>query len=182
MHIVMKAKFILCLLFLISCLFSFSQKHMKFMGIPIDGNVYSFCEKLKAKGFVKNEEGNNIISYMGTFYGESAYIDVTYDPSNKNVYQVSASIIKQYPISLYSIQRDIMKAIEDKYKYRKEVKDVSISSYDYYIFDEFEPVGMIQTYILDMSKLQRTGESMLSISYLDVENYMKFEEKKRGDI
>ncbi len=174
------------LLLLAFCFFSLNclaQKHMKFMGIPIDGNVYSFCEQLKKRGFYKNpEEAESAISFSGKFYGEDAYVDVTYDPSNNIVFQVTVSIIKTLAMELTPIQRDVMNAIEDKYVNKKELKDSQLSQYDYYIFDEYDLVGMIQTYILDTSLMKQGGESMLSISYLDVENYMKYEDKKREDI
>ncbi|MCQ2088254.1 MAG: hypothetical protein MJZ37_09365 [Bacilli bacterium] len=174
------------LILAILCCFSlscFAQKHMKFAGIPIDGNVYSFCEQLKKHGYKHNpEEAESTLSFVGKFYGEDAYVDVTYDPSNKVVYQVNVSIIKKFAFELTTIQRDIMKAIEDKYVNKKELKDEQLYQYDYYIFDGYDPIGMIQTFILDTSQMKPGGESMLSISYLDVENYMKYEEKKRQDI
>ena len=153
------------------------------MGIPIDGNVYAFCEQLKKHGFSKNtEEAESTLSFSGKFYGEDAYVDVIYDSSNKVVYQVNVSIIKKFAFALTTIQRDIMKAIEDKYDNKKELKDEQLHQYDYYIFDGYDPIGMIQTFILDTSVMRQGGESMLSISYLDVDNYLKYEEKKRQDI
>lgn len=158
----------------------FAQKHMKFMGIPIDGNVYSFCEKLKERGFIKNPSNNkSIISYKGNYYGEEAFIDVTFDPTNNVVFQVSVSIVKNISLELYPIQRDILKAVEDKYSYKKEVKNPDLYQYVYYVFDNYDPIGLIQTYLLDVNN---GGEAMFNISYTDVENYMRYEEKRREDI
>lgn len=156
---------------------------MSFWGIPIDGDVDSFCMKLQSKGLKKNEEGTSSIkSYIGNFFGEEAYFDVYYDNVSKYVYEVSVSIIKNNAIEIYPIARDIVHTIEEKYKYTKEEKNPSISQYDYYIYKEDLPVGLIQTYVLDMDKLGRVGESMFSISYIDIDNYLKFEGRKRNDI
>lgn len=153
------------------------------MGIPIDGNVYSFGELLKEKGFSKDpKETESTITFTGKFYDENAYIDVTFDNSNKIVYEVSVSIIKSLAFELTAVQRDIMQTIEDKYVCKKDTKDASLYQYDYYIFEDNAPIGMIQTYILDTSLFKPGGESMLTISYIDVENYMKYEERKRKDI
>ena len=43
-------KLILLFLSVIVCVTMQGQTHMKFMGIPLDGTVESFSQKLKAKG------------------------------------------------------------------------------------------------------------------------------------
>ena len=83
---------------------------------------------------------------------------------------------------MYPIQRDYLKAVEDKYKFEKKVINQQLYQYDYYIFDGFDPIGLIQTFIVDSNTIQSTKEAMLSISYVDVENYMEYENRKRNDI
>lgn len=158
-------------------------KHMKFMGIPIDGNVISFCQKLKEKGFSKDkEDAPNAYCFTGKFYGEDANVQVDYTHDSHTVYSVTVYIIKRTALALYPIQRDYLKAVEDKYKFEKKVINPQLYQYDYYIFDGFDPIGLIQTFIVDSNTIQSTKEAMLSISYVDVENYMDYENRKRNDI
>lgn len=148
------------------------------MGIPINGDIYSFSKKLEQKGFLKGEdEMNGGSSFDGRFFGEEAYVDVHFDPETKIVYEVSVSIIKKYSWELIKIQKDIMETIEEKYTCEKEIKNVQLNQFDYYLYERYNPIGMIQTFILDLR-----SESMLSISYLDVENYLNIENKKRNDV
>ena len=162
-------------------------KHMKFMGIPIDGNAISFCQKLKEKGFSKDvddNEGNpsNAYCFKGNFYGEDAHIQVDYTHDSHTVYSVTVYIIKRTALALYPIQRDYLKAVEAKYRFKKKVINPQLYQYDYYIFDGFDPIGLIQTFIIDSNTIESTKNAMLSISYVDVENYLKYENRKRNDI
>lgn len=161
----------------------YSQKHMRFMGIPIDGDAASFYQKLLNKGFAKeNANLPNAFCMMGKFYDEDANIQVDYDPSNRIVYSVTVYIVKHSFAAVYPIQRDILKAIEDKYRYEKKLIDQRLYKYDYYIYDGLDPVGLIQTFIVDSSTLPSTKEAMFSISYVDIENYLNYENRKREDI
>ena len=161
----------------------YSQNHMKFMGLSIDGHVDSFSQKLISKGFSKeNGDVPNAYCLAGKFYDEEAHIQVNYDPSNHIVYSVSVYIIKNALISAYSIQREILRAIEDKYKYEKKSVNPTLYQSEYYIFDGLDPVGLIQTFIIDSKIVPTNKEAMLSIIYTDVENYLNYENRKRNDI
>ena len=161
----------------------FAQKHFKFMGIPIDGNVSNFCDKLKSKGFTRDVgDVENAYCFVGKFYGEDACIQVDYTHDTHIVYSVSVYIVKQLALSLYPIQRDFLKAVEDKYKFKKETINPNLYQYDYYIFDGLDPIGLIQTWIIDSKTYQSMREAMLVVAYLDIENYMNYENRKREDI
>lgn len=161
----------------------FSQKHMKFMGIPIDGNANLFCKKLVEKGFCKDtEDVDNAYCFVGKFYGEDANIQVDYTHDTHIVYSVTVYIIKHSALYLYPIQRDFLKAVEDKYEFKKETVNPQLYQYDYYIFDLLDPIGLIRTFIVDSRTIQSTKEAMLSITYLDAENYINYENRKREDI
>ena len=179
----MKRRIFTFFIVLLIPLFVSSQKHMRFMGIPIDGSANLFCQKLMEKGFSKDkEEVANAHCFIGKFYGEDANIQVDYTHDTHIVYSVTVYIIKHSALSLYPIQRDFLKAVEDKYKFKKETINPQLYQYDYYIFDGLDPVGLIQTFIVDSKTIQATREAMLSITYLDVENYMDYENRKREDI
>lgn len=163
-----------------------SVKHMKFMGIPINGNAEVFCEKLMSRGFSRDVgDVKNAYCLVGKFYDEDANLQVDYDPCNNVVYSVTVFIVKDgslSSLSVYPIQRDILKTIEDKYKFEKKVINPDLYQYHYYIYDNYDLVGLITTFIVDSKTLPNTESAMLSLSYVDVENYMNYESRKRNDI
>lgn len=173
-------------LFIIATILSlnlFSQTHMKFMGVTMDGNINVFCDKLISLGLkLDDEQLKNAVCLKGKFYNEDAFFQVDYDTDTKDVYSVSVNIIKKYGFENCTLQRDILKAVEEKYTYKKETKSRELYQYDYYIFDGYDPVGLIQTFIIDPQIIPSAKESMLNITYVDVENYLKFENRKRNDI
>ncbi len=161
----------------------FSQKHFKFMGIPINGNVNTFCEKLKSKGFSKDVgEVKNAYCLVGKFYDEEANLQVNYDPSNGVVYSITVYIIKGSLLAVHPTQRDILKAVEDKYIFEKKEINPQLYQYDYYIYDGLDPIGLIQTFIVDSRTIPTTKEAMLNITYTDIENFLNYENRKRNDI
>ena len=49
----MKKHLLTLVLFLCSfAICGFAQEHLSFKGIPIEGSMTAFCQKLKAKGFI----------------------------------------------------------------------------------------------------------------------------------
>ena len=44
-----------------------AQEHLSFKGIPIEGSMTEFCQKLKSKGFTSIGRENNITLFSGDF-------------------------------------------------------------------------------------------------------------------
>lgn len=65
--------------------------HLSFMGIPIDGTVESFSEKLKAKGFNKKHEYSSN-EFTGKFVDTYADVTIMYEPRNSIVYAIEVEI------------------------------------------------------------------------------------------
>ena len=42
-----------------------AQEHLTFKGIPIEGSMTEFCQKLKTKGFISMGHENNITLFTG---------------------------------------------------------------------------------------------------------------------
>ena len=59
-----------------------AQEHLSFKGIPIEGSMTEFCQKLKTKGFTSIGQENNI------FTGSEATVGVTATDDGKNVFAV----------------------------------------------------------------------------------------------
>lgn len=71
--------------------------HLRFMGIPLNGTISQFQDKLSGKGVALDRETNKLLpagtrAFKGTFSGESANIFVYYDVKNKIVYRAKAVI------------------------------------------------------------------------------------------
>ena len=67
-----------------------AQEHLSFKGIPIEGSMTAFCQKLKAKGFTSIGSENNLTLFTGDFTGRNATVGVTatddgvlFDPSGE---------------------------------------------------------------------------------------------------
>lgn len=76
----------LILLFAAICIMA--QEHLSFKGIPIEGSMTSFCQKLKTKGFTSIGRDSNITLFTGDFTGREATVGVTASDDGKNVFAV----------------------------------------------------------------------------------------------
>lgn len=66
----------------------FSQEHLSFKGIPIEGSMTSFCQKLKAKGFIQIGHDNNVTMFTGNFTGRQATVGVGASDDGKNIFSI----------------------------------------------------------------------------------------------
>ena len=67
---------------------SMAQEHLSFKGIPIEGSMESFCEKLADKGFAELGNDGNTTLFTGDFTGRDATVGVISDDDGENVYSV----------------------------------------------------------------------------------------------
>lgn len=65
-----------------------AQDHLTFKGIPIEGSMTTFCQKLKSKGFTQMGKDKNITLFTGDFTGRQATIGVGASDDGKNVFSV----------------------------------------------------------------------------------------------
>lgn len=66
----------------------FAQEHLSFKGIPLEGSMTSFCQKLKAKGLKSLGSQNNIQIFTGDFTGREATVGVVSTSDGKDVFGV----------------------------------------------------------------------------------------------
>jgi hypothetical protein len=81
-------KIVFTLIALCFALNSIAQEHLTFKGIPIEGSMTSFCEKLKSKGLTQVGADNNITFFIGDFTGRNATIGVGATDDGKSVFSV----------------------------------------------------------------------------------------------
>ena len=66
-----------------------ANEHLKFMGIPINGTLESFTQKLVAKGMKRQLGWDNTVVFRGTFAGErNCEVYVNRVPSRNIVYRI----------------------------------------------------------------------------------------------
>ncbi len=65
-----------------------AQEHLSFKGIPIEGSMTAFCQKLEAEGFVSLGREGNISLFSGDFTGRNTNVDVCATEDGKNVFAV----------------------------------------------------------------------------------------------
>lgn len=81
-------KFLITLVLSCISLCVFSQEHLSFKGIPIEGSMTAFCQKLKDKGYTELERDNNTTLFNGDFTGELATIVVGATDDGNNVHSI----------------------------------------------------------------------------------------------
>lgn len=102
-------RLIIILVLIVSSLSLYSQEHLKFKGIPINGSLKSFVETLKTKGYSLVDSDKGIALLEGTFAGvESCTIYVV--STNDLVWKVAA----EFP------SHDIWKEVKREYNNLKE--------------------------------------------------------------
>lgn len=65
-----------------------AQEHLSFKGIPIEGSMVSFCQKLKDKGFTQTDREKNITFFKGDFTGRDATVAVGATYNGQDVFSV----------------------------------------------------------------------------------------------
>ena len=81
-------KFVIILTAFFATISIMAQEHLSFKGIPIEGSMTEFCQKLKNKGFTSIGQENNITLFTGDFTGREATVGVTATDDGKNVFAV----------------------------------------------------------------------------------------------
>ena len=66
-----------------------AQEHLTFKGIPIEGSMTEFCQKLRTKGFTSIANLDNISVFTGDFTGQKATVSVMATDNGKNVLGVA---------------------------------------------------------------------------------------------
>ncbi len=158
-----------------------SKEHMKFMGIPLNGTINQFQQKLQKKGIRYDAKGSKNIqagckAFKGTFSGEEADFYVYFDVKTKKVYRAKAVI------ECINKERGKSKLLEYKEKLSSKYPN-SVShegqqdgypTFSLYLPNsEREYLGCINLYITDM------GYSFIDEVYLHIDYYDGPNEKER---
>lgn len=94
--------------------------HIKFMGIPLDGSINAYEQKLAAKGMQNDREYNATTPvgsrrFSGQFCGYDAHVIIYYDAASKIVYRAKAYISSEDHNFIAGIYREFAEALDKKY-------------------------------------------------------------------
>ena len=135
---------IITLLLLLLALTATAQtEHVRFLGVPLDGNIQQFQEELTTKECTYDSEisatmPNGVRAFKGTFAGHDALLLVLYDETTSVVYQAQAVISCQGEEACEAVFEDINSQLQARYGTLLSTKSVQYGhdSYGYTILSE----------------------------------------------
>lgn len=160
-------------------------QHISFLGIPINGSLTSFQNKLANKGFKYNLQESRLAPsgervFSGTWNGYNATVSVFYNRKTYNVYEVELSIKSDDINVIQSMLDKIRNEIERYYAYFPEhdVEDGRHLHYRYHILSKganTEQVGTIHVkptyaYLFDNAGYNVGTVYVLQLNYEDKQN------------
>lgn len=157
--------------------------HISFMGIPLDGTISMFEQKLFAKGLKADREHNRTCdpsekNYTGKFSGKEAEICIYFDYKTKIVYRAEVFIEESTEQSAINLFTRFEKTINDKYSnWEKEEKTYENFPDNYWRKENF---GEINMYLI--KKYKYLDETRLFINYIDHVNKEKHMDSQIQDL
>jgi hypothetical protein len=157
-------------------------QHMKFMGIPLDGTISAFHQKLVAKGCKHDVEISKVVGagsriFTGTFFGEKADIHVYYNAKTKVVYRAKAVIRRSSEDDIIQKYNEVKSALKEKYP------DAYVSKGEYEGNEGvrfYTDLGNIDLYV--SKDIVYADKYYLHIDYFDDANNRKNENSKMNDL
>ena len=200
----MKKFRLICLSLLLSTFCLAQQRHLSFMGIPINGTINSFETKLKAKGVIPDTELNRSLPYgermyNGTYIGRKCSIKVRYTAKTKTVYGIEIGFSDENQNRVNNFESDFVEGVKKKYKdshmisEENSVSDKTIYVYNTKGFDNFSwenVIGILKTEWMTIIGRPKEGYSGLKekiirsvkIYYIDKLNTELRDEENASDI
>ena len=189
----MKKTIILITLCLVAFCCPVQAQHLKFMGIPLDGSITQFQQKLDAKGVKYDkslskslEVGTRVFS--GSFVGGKAHIFVYYNPSTKIVYRAKAVIINTSESICDNKYTEVKSLLSSKYidAYEEAGYQNGHESYMFVVSQDSgndlrDLVGTIGLYVSE-SDYVYPKEYYIHVDYTDYQNSIKNDKSMMEDL
>ena len=118
-------------------LFVFSQEHMDFRGVPLDGDLNSFIGKMKELGYTLNKLDGDVAIMKGKFTGEDVDLYISATPKTKTVCKVNLYFSEKSSWNSLKSQYEEYKELFSK-KYGENKKSYEFFSKPYYEGDGYE--------------------------------------------
>lgn len=177
----------LLLLVLILCSYDCvkAEDHLTFKGIPIEGDLSGFCQKLRGKGFIQTGSQDNVLLFKGNFTGRQATVGVFSTDNGQDVFSVEVffdntdswnTLIESYEYykSLYIEKYGNPAQCVEKKNYDGDNNTLMMNQLcqgEITYFCTFKaPGGSIQLSIEKASRGKKLFEGFVLIRYQDVQN------------
>ena len=196
----MMKRIFIALLFVFSCIGAMAQnanEHLKFMGIPINGTLESFTQKLVAKGLKREHAWEDDVLLKGTFAGKSGSgVCVMRIPSRNIVYKVvvclpSKDTWEWLEDDYTEFKRMLTSKYGDPFKYSESFKEGTYVGSDYLKIsalkegkcDYHSSWGLNEGFIiLEIFNADGSPDCCVRLSYYDAINYKLAEDSKQNDL
>lgn len=177
------------LLFAVACSIPVAAEttpHFKFMGIPINGTISSFQNKLAAKGFkydaaASKDSGPGTRRFNGMFSGNNASLVVFYNQKTKIVNDVKVIIPRYNDSSVESLYEELRSNLLFKYAGRCEHKDTDFDGERGTVINIFQDDTRIGSIVIYIQKTEYDSY-WVAIEYVDAQNSQEERESKLEDL
>ena len=196
----MMKRIFIALLFVFSCIGAMAQnanEHLKFMGIPINGTLESFTQKLVAKGLKREHAWDNALLLKGTFAGKSGSgVCVMRVPSRNIVYKVvvclpSKDTWEWLEDDYTEFKRMLTSKYGDPFKYSESFKEGTYVGSDYLKISALKE-GKCEYYsiwgstegmiVLEVFNADGASDSCVRLVYIDLINGKLADSFKQDDL
>lgn len=157
----MKKTIFIILCSLVSYVSFAQEKHMEFKGIPLNGTLSSFVQKMKVKGYKTVYTEDNAVIMNGEFIGKNANVAILAAPKSKIVWKVGVNLDKE--VSWSSLKAEY-KNIKESYikKYGRPLHTFERFDDPYYEGDGYELQALKMEKCTYISYFE-TPEGMISV-------------------
>lgn len=172
--------------------YMYSQKHVEFLGIPLNESVSTFSTKLKNKGFTLHQLNNELPKgergFNGTFFRKKSQVQLFYNVKNNIVYRARAIIDFNDRQSAKSCIMEILSGLDYKYGegFYDEYNETDLSFNKILVDRNFESEndGNIEWLVIgDVSVyLKYFSDYGVYTVYVDYTDYENFWQNKKGKI
>ncbi|MCQ2274936.1 MAG: hypothetical protein MJZ86_09110 [Bacteroidales bacterium] len=167
---------------------SFAQKeHLKFQGIPIDGSISSFNQKVASKGwtydsFLTKNAPMACNVYKGKYFSREATMAAYYTTQTKTVFRVRVIINISTKNTMESVANELKNLL--KKKFENSTLETTTSDEDYPLTIIYIPNASGDTLVGAISILEKDylSDYTLIIDFEDVINSEKDSDEKLSDL
>ena len=196
----MMKRILIALLFVFSCIGVMAQnanEHLKFMGIPINGTLESFSQKLVAKGLKREHAWEDNVLLKGTFAGKSGSgVCVMRIPSRNIVYRIvvclpSRETWEWLENDYTEFKRMLTSKYGDPFKYSESFKEgtyvgsdrLKISALKEGKCEYYSTWGLNEGFIgLEIFNVDGSSDCCVRLTYIDLINGKLAEDSKQNDL
>ena len=193
-------RILIALLFVFSCIGAMAQnanEHLKFMGIPINGTLESFTQKLVAKGMKREHAWDNAVLLKGTFAGKrNCEVYVNRIPSRNIVYRIvvclpSRETWEWLENDYTEFKRMLTSKYGDPFKYSESFKEgtyvgsdrLKISALKEGKCEYYSTWGLNEGFIgLEIFNVDGSSDCCVRLTYIDLINGKLAEDSKQNDL